>query len=144
MIHKKHKTEDKHPKEPDLMVQIAEPSVLRRDILEGLREIIIFMQGYERFKKLQDEKMKTYADLRDDLRQINSLINNHLSRYVPRGKLRGLVQAVPKQEQVIATAESKVEPRTKIPEPVVITEDDPFTHLEGQLKDIERELQNMH
>ena len=34
-------------KEPEYMIQISDPKMLRKDLLESLREVIIFMQGYE-------------------------------------------------------------------------------------------------
>ena len=37
-------------KEPEYVVNISDPKGLRKDILETLREVIIFMQSYEKFR----------------------------------------------------------------------------------------------
>src|SRR3990167_9497142 len=76
----------------NLMIQLHEPKNLRKDILEGLREIIIFMQGYEAFRMIQEEKVRTFAQLRDDVKSLNSLMDNKLRRYLPKGKLAGVVK----------------------------------------------------
>ena len=40
-------------REPEFMVHISDPPQLRKEVLEGLRELIILMQGYEQFHKIQ-------------------------------------------------------------------------------------------
>ena len=61
-------------KEPSYVVQVNDPKMLRRDILESLREIIIFMQGYERFRKIQEEKVALFSALKKDVRELNGFI----------------------------------------------------------------------
>lgn len=131
----------------NLMVQIHEPKNLRKDILEGLREIIIFMQGYEAFRKIQEEKVKTFAQLRDDVRTLNSLLDTKLRRYLPKGKLAGVVKraAVPRRET--APEEREFPPAR---EPVRMAKSEPvkeeaseLDELEVQLRDIENRLKGM-
>src|SRR3989338_4955922 len=74
-------------KEPDYMVQIAEPKMVRKDLLESLREVIIFMQGYEKFKKVQEDKVALFTALKSDVRELNLLIEGQLKKYLPKGKL---------------------------------------------------------
>src|SRR3989338_5726811 len=132
----------------NLMVQIHEPKNLRKDILEALREIIIFMQGYEAFRKIQEEKVKTFSQLRDDVKSLNSLIDNKLRRYVPKGKLAGMVKkpAMPRKEADPVEKEPMPmrEPmRMSKPEPQP-AENNELDELETQLRDIESRLKRMN
>ena len=49
-------------KNPDYMIQINDPRSLRKELLETLREIIIFMQSYEKFRKIQEEKVMIFVN----------------------------------------------------------------------------------
>ena len=62
-------------REPEYMVQLGDPKMVRKDLLESLREIIIFMQGYEKFRKIQEEKKKVFSALNDDLKELNTLLD---------------------------------------------------------------------
>lgn len=141
--------EQKVTKEPSFMIQVGDAKVLRRDILESLREIIIFMQGYETFKKVQEEKNLAFVELREHLRQINGLVNNHLSKYLPKGKLRGLVDAIPSEDEVLPKKiiVPIVAPAPKVEAPKVApAKVEPLSQLEeleSQLKDIEKQLQGI-
>ncbi len=72
-----HKTPARQSKvhEPNFMIQVSEPKILRKDVLEALRDVIIFMQGYEKFRKIQEEKIATFAQLRDDVKELTSLMD---------------------------------------------------------------------
>ena len=131
----------------NLMVQVNEPKNLRKDILEGLREIIIFMQGYEAFRKIQEEKVKTFAQLRDDVKALNSLIDTKLRRYLPKGKLAGMAKKpMPKREvpekQEREIPMPKEQPARSMPEPVK-EEASELDELEVQLREIEGRLKGM-
>src|SRR3989344_2405653 len=105
----------------NLMVQIHEPKNLRKDILEWLREIIIFMQGYETFRKIQEEKVKTFAQLRDDVKVLNNLIDTKLRRYLPKGKLAGIIKKPMPKREIPEKQERempKEQPARSMPEPV--------------------------
>ena len=58
-------------KEPGFMVRVNEPKLVRKDILESLREVILFMQSYEQFKQVQAEKVATIASLRASVKELN-------------------------------------------------------------------------
>ncbi|MEK6939241.1 MAG: hypothetical protein AABX31_00790, partial [Nanoarchaeota archaeon] len=75
----------------NLMVQVSDPKNVRKDLLEALREIIIFMQGYEAFKKIQEEKVAVFEQLKDDIKGLNNLVDSKLRRLLPKGKLAGMV-----------------------------------------------------
>ena len=151
-ISRKMTTKDKkkgHPdKEPDFNVQINEPRMLRKDILEAIREIIIFMQGYEKFRKIQEEKVALFTQLKSDVRVINSLVDEKLRKYVPKGKLRSLEQARP--EAAPRGEEAPYEERYSrpAPSPSVSSRDvvppSELDQLESQLKDIEGQLRNIN
>ena len=124
-------------KEPEYTVQISDPQMLRKDILEALREVILFMQGYEKFRKIQAEKVAAFHTLAAQLKSLRSLIDSKLQRYLPKGKLHPLrkVNTSPMEEQHQQEAEVVVEEEKAPP-----TELD---ELESQLRDIESQLGGM-
>lgn len=131
----------------NLMIQLHESKNLRKDILEGLREIIIFMQGYEAFRKIQEEKVKTFAQLRDDVKALNSLLDTKLRRYLPKGKLAGVVKKAAAPRRETASEEKGFPPareplRMAKPEPAK-EESSELDELEQQLRDIESRLKGM-
>ncbi len=128
---------------PAYTVQIADPISLRRDLLESLREIIIFIQGYEKFRKLQEEKVATFAQLKADVKDLNSLLEYQLRRHFPKGKLGATVQRpelVKKEESQKVMAAKPVAIKAKGEEKTPLSELD---ELETQLKDIENQLQGI-
>lgn len=126
-------------KEPEYMVQINDPKMLRKDVLESLREVIIFMQGYDKFRKIQEEKVSWFNRLRIDVRELTALTTK-LRQYLPKGSIKPLKE---KPKRVLVKAERE-EP--KMTEPV--TEEDPslkeapeeLDELDSQLSDIESQL----
>lgn len=146
--HHKVKAEETHvDKEPDYMVQITDPKMIRKDLLESLREIIIFMQGYEKFRKIQEEKVALFSALKTDVKELHSLVENRLKKYLPQGKLRGFVHPMDMPEE---REEAKVEVVT-VEEPAkkaMVKEErkappSELDELESQLKDIESQLRNI-
>lgn len=137
---------------PEYMIQINEPKMLRKDLLESLREIIIFMQGYEKFLQIQAEKVKLFSNLKADVNDLNSLIENKLKRYFPQGRLKGIVKKEVEQPSEELSEEVEVikeEPKKKKATPKVETaseEEIPSSELdelESQLKDIEGQLRSI-
>ena len=139
-------------KDPEYMVQVSDPKILRKDLLESLREVIIFMQGYETFRKIQEEKVALFTVLKSQVREINSLVDGKLKKYLPKGKLRGLSE---KQLQQQGLDEELLSPAGQQPLEVVSIErstpreqterEQPseLDELEKQLRDIESQLQNI-
>ncbi len=130
-------------KEPSYMVQIADPKMLRKDLLETLREIIIFMQGYEKFRQIQAEKVATFNKLRNEVQVLNGLINNKLRRHLPRGKLKPVrgqkgEQPAPQEEHEEAPATVAVMEREVSTPP-----HQELDELESQLRDIEGQLRKV-
>ncbi len=145
--HKEH--EKAHlEKEPEYMIQISDPKMLRKDILESLREVIIFMQGYETFRKIQEEKVALFTILKLQIKEINALIEGKLKKYLPQGKLRVLtekqqqhneqVEELPEEEPLVEVVPMTV----RRPEPSR-TPPSELDELEKQLRDIESQLQSI-
>ncbi len=133
------------------MIQINDPKMLRKDILESLREVIIFMQSYEKFRKIQEEKISLFSSLKTSVKELNSLIDNKLRSYLPKGKLRPVMDNRPEAESSTEIAkEQEIPPAKKVikPEPKKEPEEeykprDTLEELETQLSDIEAQLKRM-
>jgi hypothetical protein len=117
--------------EPHYAVQIADPKILRKDILEALREVIIFMQGYERFRAIQEEKVTIFNQLKADTKKLQTLIDTKLRRKLPKGKLSAV------KPSIIVPVKEPGETPAATPAPAHIDD------LENQLQDIEKQLQGM-
>ena len=157
---KKSRQRKKSEKAVDLMVQINEPVMIRRDVLEALRDVIIFMQSYEHFKKVQEEKMALFNSLQDQAKELNLLLSSQLKAHLPKGKLESLKERVrPKFEDIEPKEEVKRAPVVKkpvvvqTPKPVkapkptplpAVKEHSEIDMLEAQLQDIESQLKNLH
>ena len=125
---------------PEYMVQISDPKMLRKDVLENLREIIVFMQGYEKFRAVQQEKVSIFAELKSHINGLADL-NNKLKRYFPKGNM----PAITKKENLVLLEEEEEtvkEERKVIAEPKE-KKNKELDELENQLKDIEKQLQKI-
>jgi len=98
-VKKKVVKHEKIEKEPEYMVQVNDPTMLRKDLLESLREVIIFMQGYETFRKIQEEKVNLISVLKTQVKDLNSLVDTKLRKYLPKGKLRLIKKPSPVREE---------------------------------------------
>ncbi|MBT3451165.1 hypothetical protein HN652_03750 [archaeon] len=132
----------KKEKEPGFNVRVNDPKLLRKDILESLREVILFMQSYEHFRTIQDEKMSTFSELRSVSREINTLINGKMRSLFPKGKLSSLREEETDyaKEPMKEVEKTVLGPRKKEKMPV---ENNELNELESQLKSIESQLQNI-
>ena len=99
--HKSHpsKSPEPKPKEPQFMVQVHDTKVLRKDILESLKDVIIFMQGYEKFRKIQEEKVLRINELKASVKELHNFIDNKLRRVLPKGKLDAIDPQKPERRQ---------------------------------------------
>ncbi len=130
-------------KEPSYMIQIGDPKTAKKNILEGLREVIIFMQSYEKFKQIQEEKVATFAQLENDVKVINSLIENKLRNYFPKGKLKLISTEKESEEKEEISSEPEPKRTYSPPRPVIKKTGSELDELESQLKDIESQLQGI-
>ena len=98
------------------------------------------MQGYEKFRKIQAEKVATFHTLSNQLKSIRSLLDSKLSKYLPKGKLHPIkrvhqMEMQQPHEETEMVREPQVEKRqTPIQE---------LDELESQLRDIESQLGGM-
>ena len=133
----------------NLMVQVSDPKNVRKDLLEALREIIIFMQGYEAFKKIQEEKVAVFEQLKDDIKGLNNLVDSKLRRLLPKGKLAGMVKKPAArvdeaEKEEMSAPMPKAQPRMMPkPEPQREESNDDLDELESQLREIESRLKGM-
>tara|TARA_Y100000310_G_C20461846_1_gene705753 strand:- start:167 stop:697 length:531 start_codon:yes stop_codon:yes gene_type:complete len=140
-------------KEPEYMIQVNDPTGLRKDLLESLRETIIFMQGHESLRKIQEEKVVLFTQLKLDVKELNDLIEKKLRKLLPRGKIKEIAKAdskKPVQQQVrivktVGPAEKSIEEMDEdIQEPKPQQKprvlDSGLDELEKQLQDIESQL----
>lgn len=130
----------------NLMVQVSDPKNVRKDLLEALREIIIFMQGYEAFRKIQEEKIAVFVQLRDDVKVLNNMVDNKLRRLLPKGKLAGMVKKplARMEEEPEPIPAPKAQPKMAMPKPEPQQqESNNLDELESQLREIESRLRHM-
>ncbi len=132
----------KHAKEPEYMIQIGDPKNARKNVLESLREVIIFMQSYEKFKMIQDEKTAVFTQLRNDVKAINQLTDK-LKHYFPKGKIKTVSEEKPQQQEPLPSPDEEVEKPKPVPVVVKKTAGE-LDQLEAQLKDIEGQLRTMN
>ncbi len=144
-------------KQPQFMVQLNDPVAIRRDVLESLRDVIVFMQGHEKFLRVQEEKMAMIAKLKSDVKSINNLIEGKLRKFLPQGKLQVFMKPVEDEDE---TDEKEIKkesrrvaiqsPSTSSPEPVGVENTEPtrrmpteIEEMEQQLRDIENQLKGI-
>lgn len=144
-VHSKHAAKAAGDREPELMIQLPDPKMLRKEVLESLRDVIIFMQGYEKFRGIQEEKVALFLKLKGDIREITTLMDVKLRAHFPKGKLRLPVHAPPAQAaapepKIMAQAPSRAAQSA----PAVPKQRDELAELEAQLRDIEGQLNGLH
>jgi hypothetical protein len=127
---------------PMYMVQLSQPKMLRKDILESLRDVIIFMQGYEKFRQLQKKKVLLLAQLKEDVKELQRLISTELHHHLPVGKLHAVRadDLKKKEEQVEMPQSVEVVPVKTAP---VHNAESDLSTLDSQLRDIEGQLKGL-
>src|SRR3989344_4652300 len=116
----------KKSSEPEYMVQVPDPKMVRKDILESLREMIIFMQSYEKFRKIQNEKVSALKQLQSQVKELNSLIDVKLRGLLPKGNMHAV------KEIHVVKSKTKV-PEVKSAESEVVKPKSELDELESQL-----------
>lgn len=139
------KVAKKIEKEPEYAVQITNHAALHKSLLESVREMILFMRGYEGFLRIQEEKTEHIAILKDDVKELKMLIENGLPKYLPKGKLYPAESKEYHKKTREPDKFAEFEPTEEESRPA--REKEPETNqldvLELQLKDIERQLRNI-
>jgi len=121
--------------EEPLFIGIGEPVELRKHILEPTREVIQFLQSYEEFIKIKEEKTDTVLQLKEDLKNIKSSINK-LKRLLPRNKIKGekTHEEIKKERRYIRKTEEIQPPAPEISETL------PPAPKPAEVEDLEKEL----
>ena len=126
-----------------IFIGLGDPVELRRNILEPTREVIQFLQSYEEFKKVKDEKTHTVNLLKEDLKEIKLTINR-LRRLLPRSKIKAeKTSGRIKKEMGVEIPEPKPKPEPKPEpksEPKTESEPEPLPPAHPELDALEREL----
>jgi hypothetical protein len=137
-------------REPEFTIQIGDPQALRKDLLESIRELIMFMQGFDRFKKLQQEKLVEFSKLKADARALTLLVDTKMRRCLPKGTLKSKAVKEEKAKKVVAERREEVMPESltiasnrSLPEPVPRSEHSELEELEAQLQEIENQLKKV-
>lgn len=137
-------------REPEFTIQIGDPQSLRKDLLESVRELILFMQGFDRFKKLQQEKLVEFSKLKSDARALTTLVDTKIRRCLPKGTLKNKAVKEEKAKKVVAERHEEVMPKSvtiapsrSAPEPAPKPEHSELEELEAQLQDIENQLKRV-
>ncbi len=116
----------------NLFVKFEDPISFRKAILEASKEILISLQDYENFKAIKQQKAELIAKLKEQIAEINVLLNE-------------LRKNLPKTGAIKAKVKATFKPAAK---PVVIktvakAESNELKNIEQQLADIEAQLSNL-
>ena len=130
-------------KKDPYFIGLGDPVELRKNILEPTREVIQFLQSYEEFKKVKEEKTYTIGLLKDDLKEIKMYVNK-LRRLLPRSKIKAertytrIKKEIKEEQEPEPVPEPIPEPK---PEPKPLPPAHPeLDSLEKELADIEKKL----
>ena len=134
-------------KEADVFfVEMKEPLYVRKGILESMKEIIHFLQEYERFKQVKADKEKYIADLKKVINDLNSLVTK-LKTELPKKQMKDLPEELKKtimlkkkEKKKKAKAECVVKEELPEPEQPKRSEVD---KLEDELVAIEQKLSRL-
>ena len=122
-------------------VQVREPTEIRRNILETLKEIVEVLQRFEKFRQMRHEKIERINHLRVLLRQAGKMLGDLRSR-MPQTNLRATaVKETPRlpaahyRKKKKGKAEAKQEtPKKEMTE---------LEKLENELSAIENKLKSL-
>lgn len=100
----------KNSSEEPFFIGLNDPTELRKHLLEPTREVIQFLQSYEEFQRIKEEKNQAILTLKEDLKMISSEINK-LRRFLPKGKLKIAKPSVNLKEETKPVLVKKVKPK---------------------------------
>lgn len=125
-------------------VQIKEPTELRRNILEALKEIVEALKRFENFKHIRHEKLESIRRLRVLLKDANKMVGS-LKLRLPQTNLRAtVIKESPKQP---AKSRHKKKKKGKLseshPKTTPKREMTELEKLETELTAIESKLRNL-
>ncbi len=150
MVKKQVKKSTEKEEEQIFYVGLKDPIEIRRSILESSKEIVQYLQRFERFKKIRSEKAEEIAKLRVVMKDITKMVRK-LKTSLPKTKLRAPIHnhefKVKKQELVEEIKELKIQNVKGIKEKVSVPkkkqEVSELEKLEAELSEIESRLSNL-
>lgn len=89
-------------------IQIAEPSEVRRNLLESSKHVLRCMQSFEHVMQVREKRIHKAQELRNLLRETSILISKFKQRF-PKEKLTNLPRFERKEEQVLQKTPSVTE-----------------------------------
>jgi len=123
-------------------VGIRDPVEVRKTLLENTRDVVQILQRFERFKQVREEKAQEVLILKNDIKELNRLVNK-LKSSLPKTKIRIKLQ----QEEAAAKKQKPVEEKKKVEKkqevPVKKKELSDLEKLERELGDIEGRLSKL-
>ncbi len=121
-------------------VNIKDPSEIRRNILEILRDILTTIQSFEKFKYLRHEKFENMHKLRILVKDTNKMLAD-LKAKLPQTSIKAtIVKEVPKHQLKTHTKKKKGK---AIEQKTVKREMTDIEKLETQLSAIESKLKSL-
>ncbi len=143
----KKKSEKPRKKQPTYMVRVNDPINLRKEVLESLKETIIFMQNNENFRRIQQERKYLLDHFKMEVKELNNLISTQLKKHFPKGALdiakKRKVVVMSHQEIPVQPMATSVTPPA-IEKPVEVKRaPSELDELEAQLRNIEMELKKV-
>ena len=125
-----------------LFVEVREPSEVRRNILESLKNIVETLQRFEKFKHIRKEKTHRISKLSSELKGMNRMLSD-LKNAIPETKLREIkIKSALKEEEKEKPKKKKHSRRHKDAE----EKQRPLTEverLESELGAIEEKLKGL-
>ena len=120
-------------------VEVKEPSEVRRNILEILKEIVETLQRFEKFKHIRHEKIENMHKLGRLLKETNKTLGDLKSK-LPQTNLRAIVKETPKQSKAHHKKKKKGKVVAEKSQQKDMTE---IEKLESQLSAIESKLKGL-
>lgn len=89
-------------------IQIAEPSEVRRSLLESSKHVLKCMQSFEHVMQLREKRIHKAQELRNILRETSILISRFKQRF-PKEKLTNLPRFEKKEDHQLSKTPSSIE-----------------------------------
>jgi len=123
-----------------LFVEVNQPSEVRRNVLESLKEVIESLERFEKFKEARHVKIENINMLGEIMKEI-SKISSSLRQSLPEMKLGAIKSGAPnivKKKMPLVAEKEKAEDKTKETEEK--KPDAELQKLEAELNAIEAKL----
>jgi len=142
----KNKSEANKSTHDTLYMAISKPIMVRKLVLESARDMVQFLQLFEKFKSVREQRSQATQKLKQELKALSNLINK-LKQSLPKTSIHARNEA--RQDLIEEIKPEKVSKKSlkqnnsKIPEPEPFApeiEIDDIEMLERELREIEDKL----